>query len=421
MGKMLIILTVVLGTIFSAILINVHKDNAKLPDYITYDMVNSQLDNIGRFALNHGIRYFKDHYTSGSSFSYANWQPIHMHSNLGTINNITYSNNGNEWFVNATVSKAINGQTITKTFRARLSYTFRKPLSEFQGYNFDQTQGNQLIDESGNGYDATIHGLSFEQGKFGSAVKSDKIWKYADTGTEPNQNFHPDMQFTIATWVKLDFPSGGWLGDWTMTSSNIVSNINPSNYRPAYTLYVVATRVRFLWWWISKKLRWVFSVTRNSSPEYVDKTETFGNSENMETWHYVVASYDGKYSSTNAKISLWIKNTANGKIYSAYKIVPKMTDVPNNNITYIGSAPNEVVTGLWSFIRAILNLIGNILNPTGNIMDEMGIYNEILSPQQINSLITQNGVQELKLEDWYDATPINMGDWNNMMHHGWNP
>ena len=56
MGKMLIILTVVLGTIFSAILVNVQKDNTKLPDLITYEMVNSELDNIGRFALNHGIK-----------------------------------------------------------------------------------------------------------------------------------------------------------------------------------------------------------------------------------------------------------------------------------------------------------------------------------------------------------------------------
>ncbi len=417
MGKMLIILTVVLGTIFSAILVNVQKDNTKLPDLITYEMVNSELDNIGRFALNHGIKYFKDHYSSGNSFSYSNWQPVNMQHNLGTINNITYSKSGNDWFVTTTVSKVVNGHTITKTFRAKLSYRFQKPASEFQGYNFDQINGNKLIDEAGNGYDATIHNLSVETGRYGNAIKSDHIWEYANTDNSPNQNYSPDMQFTIATWVKLDFPSGGWLGDWTTTSSNIVSNINTSNLRPAYTLYVVATRIRFLWWWISKKLRWVFAVTRNSTPYYVDKTESFGNSENMETWHYVVASYDGQYSSNRAKISLWIKNIANNKIYSAYKIIPKMTDVPNNNITYIGSAPNEVVTGLWSFIRALINLLGNIFNPTGNIMDELGLYNEILSPQQINGLITQNGVKELKLEDWYDATPINSNDWRSMMNN----
>ena len=340
-----------------------------------------------------------------------------MQHNLGTINNITYSKSGNDWFVTTTVSKVVKGHTITKTFRAKLSYRFQKPASEFQGYNFDQINGNKLIDEAGNGYDATIHNLSVETGRYGNAIKSDHISEYADTDNSPNQNFSPDMQFTIATWVKLDFPSGGWLGSWTTTSSNIVSNINTSNLRPAYTLYVVATRIRFLWWWISKKLRWVFAVTRNSTPYYVDKTESFGNSENMETWHYVVASYDGQYSSNQAKISLWIKNIANNKICSAYKIIPKMTDVPNNNITYIGSAPNEVVTGLWSFIRALINLLGNIFNPTGNIMDELGLYNEILSPQQINGLITQNGVKELKLEDWYDATPINSNDWRSMMNN----
>ena len=53
-------------------------------------------------------------------------------------------------------------------------------------------------------------------------------------------------------------------------------------------------------------------------------------------------------------------------------------------------------------------------------MDELGVYNELLTTQQINSLISQNGVQELKLEDWYDASPINTSEWNNMMHD-WMP
>ena len=420
MGKTLIILTVVLGTVFSAVLINVQKNARHLPDMITYEVVNSELDNIGRYALSHGIKYFKDHYSSGNSFSYGNWHEINMQRNLGKINSITYTKDSSgNWLVSATVSKVVNGHTISKTFTAKLSYSFQKPASEFHGYNFDQISGNKLIDESGNGYDATIHNLSFESGRFGSAVKSDHIWEYANTDNSPNHEYNPQMQFTIATWVKLDFPSGGWLGSWTTTSSNIVSNINPNNLRPSYTLYVVATRIRFLWWWISKKLRWVFAISHGRHPQFVDKTERFGNSENMETWHYVVASYDGQYSSNRAKISIWVKNIANGKIYSAYKIVKKMTAVPNNNITYIGSAPNEVVTGLWSFIRALINMFGNIFNPTGNIMDELGLYHELLTPQQINQLITQNGVQELRLEDWYDASPIQQGSWNDMMHNSY--
>ena len=134
----------------------------------------------------------------------------------------------------------------------------------------------------------------------------------------------------------------------------------------------------------------------------------------METWHYVVATYNGQYSNSKALIKIWVKNVANGKIYQASKVVERMSAVPNQNITYLGSAPNEVVTGLWSFIRALINMLGNIFNPTGNIMDELGVYHELLSPQQINDLMAHNGVQELTLENIYNAAPMTNTDWQNI-------
>lgn len=414
MGKMLIIIAVAFTSIFSSIIMGVMDKTGEIPTIVSEKLAENELDEIGSYALNYAIKYFDSNFDGTSeTFSISNWNTINLQDGSGgSINNINYNydNVNEEWTVKAIVSASLQGQTITDTTKAIIDYRFDKPESEVAGWDFDEGTGDTAGDETGGGSDATLEpppgkrwvegwggghweetGMSWSNGQFDDGANSDAINEHVDAGTNSNQ-FLNTGTFTVTGWTKIDPGLLAW------TANNIISNVDGSG-NVNYTLYHLTRK--FL---IYTKMIWVFGVgtyTGNEEKVDVDKEYWFGGED---AWHFVVATYDENASGlppNKARITIEVRNREEGWVLTESRIIDKWAPPESGDLTYMGGFPNEINDNILEWIGNFFDFIGSWIDPSSHTFDEIGVYDDILDPQEIQDLYDYNGVKLTNIRSWY--------------------
>ena len=200
-------------------------------------------------------------------------------------------------------------------------------------WSFNEDSGSVANDESGNGYDGTIHGATWTTGISGSALDFS-----GDYVRAPNVFDSAPEELTVMAWAK---PIGNF-GDGIDSDIVIVSQTTSGGGCP--------NEAFILWTGVSGD-RTRFQVT-NSSPSVWGVASSSAPPES-DTWYHFVGTYDG------SSVKLYI----NGELESSSSYTGELcfVDTPIE----IGKKFN-----------------GNYWN---GIIDEVKIYNYALSASEIQT------------------------------------
>ncbi len=203
-------------------------------------------------------------------------------------------------------------------------------------WHFNEGEGTRTRDYSGNNNDGTISGASWTRGKYGTALEFDGVNDYVDIGTD--SSLHVDT-FTFVAWIK-------WSGN-TNGVQDIIFN-KEREYEWCIGDSGSGAPTGHLAWAINTAGTWEWHDTGYTVP--------------ANEWVFLVLTYDGTH------VRLYV----NGELEST------LADPDGGPITD-SSYP------LWIGRRQ------NLGSPTGEfsgVIDEVRIYNRVLTDQEIRDLYT---------------------------------
>jgi len=207
--------------------------------------------------------------------------------------------------------------------------TFTRGLVAY--YSFDEGTGNIAYDISGNGNNCTIYGAKWTKGKYGSALQFDGVDDYVDIPDSTDFTFDATTSFTIEVWMKTSYVGYG----------AIVSNY--SGTTEFFRVYTDANGIGFDF--------------RDANGNFVDVNPSGTGSWKYLNggWHHIVAKRD--------------VSTGKAYVFVDAKLIKSVDDITN---TVIDSDSN---------LRIGRNVNG--IYPFHGTIDEVRIYNRVLSPEEI--------------------------------------
>ncbi|MCD6521935.1 LamG domain-containing protein [Candidatus Calescamantes bacterium] len=201
-------------------------------------------------------------------------------------------------------------------------------------WSFDEGKGQIAFDKSKNANHAVIHGARWVKGKFGSALYFDGIDDYVDCGNDQSLN-SPEKEITISLWFK---PSITY--DDAFKGELLCKN---------YYLYFHRGHILFSYFCGGKD----FAYLRTTQNEWEEGK-----------WYHIVAVYD--YDLAEMKIYI------NG-------VLDNCGDHPR---AIVGSPHKHLTIG-----------IGDTKSYFKGTIDEVRIYNRVLSMEEIKSLYEKNKIE----------------------------
>jgi len=204
-------------------------------------------------------------------------------------------------------------------------------------WSFDEGTGTTVTDSTGNGHTGTINGASWKSGTdciSGSCLSFDGADDYVDMGSDTSlDNLGP---LTYAAWIKSD----------VRATQIILSKAGPNPWSPSIEFYLSSASPEF-------------RVRGNSQglKRYAD----FGALTPTD-WNHIVLTWDGSVNAANVHIYI------NG-VETTYRTTQDGTDIYDSTgkDMYIGS-------------------IENVASPFDGLIDDVRIYNIVLSNSEIADL-----------------------------------
>jgi len=205
-------------------------------------------------------------------------------------------------------------------------------------WHFDEGQGNIAYDSSQYGNQGTIYGASWTSGKVGQALSFDGINDYVNVAN--NSSLQITSALTLEVWIKTpsswnkEYPtpvskaqlSGDWDGEYWIA-------INRGDHSPS----------------LRNKFSFAFAPAGGSAIDHWSNSSLSAN-----TWYHIVATFDD---SAN-KVKLYLNGVLDKEYIETQK--PAITNYP-------------VRIGHGGYTNNYFN----------GIIDEVRIYNRVLSPAEI--------------------------------------
>ncbi len=377
MGKAVLIGALIIIAIFAGILITVHKHTEKMPEIASENLAIMQAKHLGAYALNYGIKNKPD--TSLIPLAPSYYPPTFSPFDVldGSIDYIKYSafdSDKDTIRIVANVSYGTNHHQ-SEAILASISIIDLHPEEQVGCWNFDEGSGTTVADGSDSGNDGTLGGgdlapdwttdTAYGEGALNFDGNNDRV------DLESGVSSTYDDVLTITCWAKMD-PS---FLDWGVL---VAEQTNESGWPVCWSL-----RARVFDIFIFKTVKYAFDIVASSGVKEV-AIEKNNWEMDIYAWHFIVATYDGTYSETQAEISIQIYDEG----YKATKIVDKWSRRDSTNTVSIGGRETNVPWfGPFTCIDATL--------------DEVGLYDEILTNDVINQLYQFNGLKKTKTKIIY--------------------
>jgi len=226
------------------------------------------------------------------------------------------------------------------TSASDINSTFIRIIDGLVGaWHFDEGEGTIAYDSSGNGNHGTIYGATWTDGKFGKALSFDGSDDYVDCGNDASLDMDITGSFTIEAWVKLN----GLTGDYQVIAGRWYDGETADQ---SYGLQFRSNSS------IPGVIVYDISETGCYSPEGID----------FDQWYHIVGLYDGSY------LRVYVNNTQ------------------KNSCSYSGNIANTnapFTIGRWTK--------SDDKNPFYGTIDEVRIYNQALTPEEISDLYNNYG------------------------------
>lgn len=375
MGKILLIMVILVTVIFATITITMRQSTSQYVDSIVSNLDDLRAKEISNFALDYAIRQIDLGNVSKSSIpfisnGYYNLNVSNFDVLSATIDSIKYS---------CIDINTADTQRDTILIRVHVTHGNRSWASEAiigaaggggfasgKGFwDMEAGSGTAVNDNSGNGYNGQLvnanTSTAWATGKNGYGINLDGTNDRIDI--DPGFASTYDDQMTVAAWVKLDHS----FLDWGIIAAE---QTQASGWPVVWTL-----RSRLIDLWIYKEVKFAFNVQTASTIEEVSITK---NGWQMDTyaWHYVVGSYDGTYSNTQAEIKIHILDEG----FSNSKIIPKWSGrAGTNDVSIGGRQTNHWFFGLFACLDATLDEV-RILDGVYDVTELADFQNNLLPP-----------------------------------------
>jgi hypothetical protein len=376
MGKVLIIMIVLITAIFVTITLTVQERAEKVPETIEENLNELRAKDLGAYALNYAIKQYRDDVVIKSqiplvdSLTSLNTYSLPISNFIvlegeGTINSIQYAfvdlddTNQKEYLHIETVvtfsTSYPNTSEVILTVDAR-------PLNEEGHWGFDEGSGSTADDDNPNDNNGTLVNTDtttvWVDGQVDGAIHLDGTNDRVDLESGVSSTY--DDQMTVCCWAKMD-PS---FLDW---GTLIAEQTNEGVWPICWTL-----RARVFDIWFFKTVKYAFDIVASSGVKEV-KIEKNNWQMDIYAWHFIVGSYDGTYSETQAEIAIQIYD----EDYKATKIVDKWSRRDSTNVVTIGGRETNVWWfGAFTCIDATL--------------DEVRLFSSVLSQAEIDDIFTGN-------------------------------
>jgi hypothetical protein len=217
-------------------------------------------------------------------------------------------------------------------------------------YAFDEGKGNTVKDLSGNGNDGTINGAKWVDGKFDKALEFNGKDNYVDCGNSSSLQIKKEI--TLAVWVNLAI-----LPSQMHSDSRIIARENSGAGAPwaSYALTVNGNATSFFGFEISA-----------DTPDIYPKSTTLPE---VDVWYHLAGVYDG------SNCNIYVNGQKEGTL-------------PQSGNLVINSALNPMVGA---------DVNRNIEYFQG-IIDEVVIYNRVLSEEEILALVEKSLKEMMSVE-----------------------
>jgi len=392
MGKAVIIGVLIIIAIFAGILITVHNRSSKMPEIASENLAEMQARALGSYALTYGIKKIANNQIIFTQGTYLDNQGLNVLD--GRIDSIRYYRNATEDTVHifAYLYCDVCGHQIHHQSEALIELAINRHPDEQVGFwNMDEGNGNIANDDSKNDYYGTMNNMDttsvWEDGKYGSAIHFDGDNDYISLDSTGVSSTYDDV-LTIATWVKID--PEYLFGDAGLLLSE--RDISGSSNEKVWRLWSYARKGKFDWlfpWLTFATFGFDFVTDNGTEGVYITK-----NKSDMDVfgWHYIVATYDGSEPGAYATISIQIVDVEDAK---ETETIHKWTRRDSTNTVYIGGR-------LFEAEHPLIQWLGQNLSSMGGMMDEMMIFNDILSENQIYDLYRYNGFRTPNVIYWQE-------------------
>ena len=379
MGKAVVIMIMLLAVIVivSSVTLSVGRRAGVIPETISGNEVKSDLMYLGAYALNYGIRNMPDTSLIPLDPSYHPSTFDQFNVLDGSVDYIKYSALDSGKDTIHIVANVSYGTEQHQSEAIMAPIIDPHPAEQVGGWGFDEGGGPTASDGSGNENDGTLAGggaspnWSTDAAFGGGSLHFDGTDDRVDLGSGVSSTY--DDVLTITCWSKLD-PS---FLDWGVLVAEQTNE--GGNWPVCWSL-----RARVFDIWFYKNVKYAFDVVTNSGVEEVSISK---NNFQMDVyaWHFIVGTYDGTYSETQAEISIQIYDEG----YKNTKLINKWTRRDSTNTVSIGGRETTLDWfGPFTCIDAIL--------------DEVGLYDEILSDDVLDQLYKFNGVKRTKIIYWIE-------------------
>ncbi len=395
MNKAVLIMIILLAVIVAVatVTLSVERKAEIIPEKIAENAVRSDLMNLGAYALNYGIKNKPD--TSLIPLVPSYYPPTFSPFDVldGSIDYIKYSALDSDKDTIRIVANVSYG-TAHHQSEATLASTSTidlHPKEQVGCWNFDEGSGTTAADSSDSGNDGTLgegdaaSDWTTDTAHGAGALDFDGDNDYVDLYTSVSSTY--TNNFTVAAWVKPDLT---W--DWGLIAAEEGS-------------WLLRSCVTKGWWFFPAKVKFVFNIiTDFGFPSVsIQKTE---NDMTINDWHYIVATYNHDYDSTQAEISIQIADEAfkpgnNPSDWKATDYISKVTREQGNS-TFIGGWHD--IDTQWThseWLNGIINAILQSLASFDGKIDEVMLLNRVMKDDEIHELYQFNGLEKTETKPIY--------------------
>jgi len=385
MGKMLLIIVVVITAVFATITLTIQNKTSQAADTVAEQLDELRAKDIGAYALNYAIKLYGDNEVSDSSIPYITDDPGYYSYPIGNFDimdgSIDYINFS---FVDASSPKdslfieaGVSYGTSSHKSEAIIASTWGAIPSEVGDWSFDEGTGTATEDGNDNDNDGTLvnvdPGTVWTGGQFGSAIHIDG-WNDRVDLEEGVSSTYDDVM-TVTTWAKLDASFLDW-------GNLVAEQTTDGGWNVCWAL-----RAFILDLWFFQYVKYAFDVVTSSTVEEVQISKSSWQM-NVYDWHFIVGSYDGTYSETEAEITIQIYDEG----FSASKVIDKWSRRDSTNVVTIGGRETNL-----SWFGAFTCIDGTL--------DEVKIFDSVLTPAELADLYNNNATLVNEILYWNDNIP----------------
>lgn len=386
---------IVIAVILTAVIVNMQKRVSTLPERLTENVDWARSKNLRDFVLQHAVEKAHSLEEEESWVSDGIFYEI-IDSNFkvrlsdlfdGTIDTIRYfalDAERDNIRISTTIKRKIGSRLFSEKVQTEVVYKINEhPEEEQVGYDFNESHPDSVFDSSGKGNDGILgdgdpdsYPERIEEGKDGSALDFDGDNDYVNAGTEVLSE--DDDGLTVATWVNF-----GDIGtDWGDIAAEYKS---PDDPYPVWALRARKTEHLLL----PATIKLAFDVCDESgwfpySEVSVVETEY---SMDFNAWNYVVATYEEKFGSDDAEITISVLSADGAEIGSDEETIDTWKGRTEESYVTIGGK------------RTLIPLIGELFCTNARV-DEVKILNRAVNDREIEDLCLYNGIKESRLAYW---------------------